>query len=111
MTTEIKTRKAVVTMEQVQVALKAVNDVLTVLNKDHKATEFDRAAGRKATGFSEYDSHDNAIRNFETKEDALVYYRTFLDGMNAVISTLPKTETQESKPSTRRTKAAETAAA
>lgn len=101
-------RKAVITTAQVQEALDRVNANYKTLYPEWLSYEFDK--GHRGRGFAQYNPDGSIVRSFDTKEDALGYFTSYADGMDAVLVVLPKAETPESKPKTTR-KPAETNAA
>jgi hypothetical protein len=115
MTDTTSTRKAVVTTEVVREAFSRYLKNYELIGLDVTGHEFDR--GRK--GFAEYNNEGGVVRQFDTKESALLFYGLMADGMDIVLNspnvTVKSDETapEAPKPATRKApvKATENAAA
>lgn len=81
--TETKVRKAVVKMEDVKVAFAAYVGIRQAVIGDVQGHSFDK--GFRGRGFAQYDSNDNVVRTFESREDALNYYKNWADIASEVL--------------------------
>ncbi len=98
---ETKARKAVVTTAEVQ---NAVNNYTatraTLTGQDAESLEFDK--GARGKGFATYDASGAVVASWETQEDALSFYGTWVKGATEVLSLQqnrkPENNAQVKKP-------------
>lgn len=84
---ETKTRKAVVTMEQVRDAFQRFTSAHVLTGEGAYAEhEFDK--GMRGKGFAEYDHEGRIVHTFESKDDALAHYSGIAEGMWRVLDAL-----------------------
>jgi hypothetical protein len=103
---ETTARKAVVTTAQVQEALNSYKAVTAELGNTHaQSWEFDK--GARGKGFAVYSGNDVAM-TFDTKEDALNHFGTYVKVAREVIDMIKAkeaadaTEQDETKTTTRK---------
>lgn len=80
------TRKAVVTLAQVNSAFAEYVTVKGLLGEDMTGHSFDR--GNRGKGFAHYDQSDSTVRTFDTKEDALTFYGRYVEVAREVMDAL-----------------------
>ncbi len=98
---ETKTRKAVVTTAEVQNAVENYTATRASLTgQDVDKLEFDK--GARGKGFATYDASGTVVAVWETKEDALSFYGTWVKVATEVLS-LQQTRTPESKTPAKKT--------
>jgi hypothetical protein len=105
---ETTARKAVVTTAQVQEALNNYKTVTAELGNTHaQSWEFDK--GARGKGFAVYSDND-VVMPFETKEEALNHFGTYVKVAREVIDMIKVQQAsaaqEESKPKTTTRKAA-----
>lgn len=75
--TDTKTRKAIVTLADVQEAFKGYAAVRSNIGMPVTGHSFDR--GARGKGFAQYDQADGIVRTFDTKEDAHIFYSRYVE--------------------------------
>lgn len=71
------TRKAVVTLAQVQEAFASYREIRGLMGDSLTGHTFDR--GARGKGFAQYDATDSLVRTFDTKEEALTFYGRYAE--------------------------------
>lgn len=71
------TRKAVVTLAQVQEAFASYREIRGLMGDSLTGHTFDR--GMRGKGFAQYDATDSLVRTFDTKEEALTFYGRYAE--------------------------------
>ncbi len=99
---ETKTRKAVVTTAEVQTAVNNYTATrATLTGKDAEVLEFDK--GARGKGFATYDAAGAVVANWETKEDALSFYGTWVKVATEVLSLQQTRKPETKKPAEKAT--------
>lgn len=77
-------RKAIVSLTEVQEAFTAYGQVRAEIGADVSGHTFDR--GARGKGFAQYDAGDNIVRSFEGKEEALNFFRRYVEVAREVMA-------------------------
>lgn len=93
------TRKAVITLAQVQEVFTAYLGVRSDMGQPSTGHTFDR--GNRGKGFAEYSATDSTVRTFDTKEEAHTFYSRYSEIAREVMTAVGHVPApQESEEST-----------